>query len=623
LSSSFHSSSGPGAALSPGAGDHARRAHDDALWGAFASAQTSTEFCSSWLALQCLQVADVRAALLLLEQGSGTFVPAAVWPSEQTDVTYLAPAAQQCLSERRGVLLTGQAGALVVVAYPVELEGQVHGAVVLDVAERPEAALQLVLRQLHWGIGWIETLFLRRQNGDDAQALQRARVALDVLGLAAEQARLEPLAMAVVNDLASRFDCDRVSLGVDKGGRARLLAMSHSAFFEKKSQFVTSLENAMDEALDQRRSVVFPAAADSNSNGGIAIAHRDFAATRAVCSVVLSSRGIGVGVLTFERDEGTPFSADETRTFEAVSALLGPLLESRVDLHRWFAGRLVDKLRGWWLHLKDPRRPGFRVGLLAALLLVLSVFVLDGDYRVSAKAVVEGEVQRAAVAPFDGFLREAPVRAGFVVKKGQLLATLDDRDLRVERQRWLSEREQHKARYREALAKHERANANVALAQMQEADSQLALVDEKLARANIVAPFDGIVVSGDLSQLLGSPVEQGKLLFELAPLDAYRVILKVEDRDIRDVRVGQTGSLVLTGLTGEALAFEVRNVSMAEAEDGKNTFRVEAQLDRSDLQLRPGMEGVGKISVGEQSYAWIWTHRLSDWLRMQAWIWLP
>ena len=51
--------------------------------------------------------------------------------------------------------------------------------------------------------------------------------------------------------------------------------------------------------------------------------------------------------------------------------------------------------------------------------------------------------------------------------------------------------------------------------------------------------------------------------------------------------------------------------------------RVEARLDRRDLKLRPGMEGVGKINAGEQSYAWIWTHRLSDWLRLQIWTWLP
>ena len=591
---------------------------EDALWSAFESAQTAADFCRSWLALQCLQILDVRAGVVLLEQDKGNFVPAAVWP-EQADAQYLAAPAKQCLTERRGRILREQPGATVVVALPVQVEGTARGAVVLDVADRPPAPLRIVLKRLRWGVGWLEAILLRRQHAEDTERVQRARTALDVLAVAAEHARLDAMAMAVVNDLATRFGCERVALGVDRGGRARLLALSHSAFFEKKSQFVAGLENAMDEALDQRRSVVHPPLAESP--GRIAFAHRDFAEARSVCSVVLASRGSGIGVLTFERS--TPFGAGDVRTFEAVGTLLGPLLDGRIELHRWFAGRLADKLRDSWHHLKDPRRPGFRVGLAAAALLLLAVFVVDGDYRVSARAVVEGEVQRAAVAPFDGFLREAPVRAGFVVKKGQVLATLDDRDLRVERQRWLSEREQHESRYRDALSKHERANANVALAQARQADSQLALVEEKLARASIVAPFDGIVVTGDLSQLLGSPVEQGKLLFEIAPLDAYRVILKVEDRDIRSVRSGQSGSLVLSGLAAEALDFEVVNISMAQAENGMNVFRVEARLDRSDLKLRPGMEGVGKINAGERSYAWIWTHRMIDWLRLQAWSWLP
>jgi multidrug resistance efflux pump len=107
---------------------------------------------------------------------------------------------------------------------------------------------------------------------------------------------------------------------------------------------------------------------------------------------------------------------------------------------------------------------------------------------------------------------------------------------------------------------------------MQQAEAQLALTEEKLARAQIVAPFDGLVVAGDLSQLLGSPVEQGRPLFEVAPLDAYRVILKVEDRDVRDVRAGQSGKLILAGLPGDLLDFEVRNISLAEADEGKNVF---------------------------------------------------
>ena len=41
--------------------------------------------------------------------------------------------------------------------------------------------------------------------------------------------------------------------------------------------------------------------------------------------------------------------------------------------------------------------------------------------------------------------------------------------------------------------------------------------------------------------MLGSPVEKGKVLFEIAPLDAYRLIVHVDERDIRYVAAGQSG----------------------------------------------------------------------------------
>ena len=33
-----------------------------------------------------------------------------------------------------------------------------------------------------------------------------------------------------------------------------------------------------------------------------------------------------------------------------------------------------------------------------------------------------------------------------------------------------------------------------------------------------MAPIPGVIVSGDLSQAIGAPVERGQVLFELAPL---------------------------------------------------------------------------------------------------------
>ena len=53
------------------------------------------------------------------------------------------------------------------------------------------------------------------------------------------------------------------------------------------------------------------------------------------------------------------------------------------------------------------------------------------------------------------------------------------------------------------------------------------------------------------------------------------------------------------------------------------TAAYEAQLEGTAPRLRPGMEGVGKVSVGEERLIWIWTHGFTDWLRLALWNWMP
>ena len=150
-------------------------------------------------------------------------------------------------------------------------------------------------------------------------------------------------------------------------------------------------------------------------------------------------------------------------------------------------------------------------------------------------------------------------------------------------------------------------------------------IEEQLERINVTAPFDSFVVSGDLSQSLGAPVERGDILFEVAPLAAYRVILEVDERDIGEVAVGQTGQLALTGMPGDALPVEVEKITpVSTAEEGRNFFRVEAHLlDETAPTLRPGMQGVGKIYVDQHKLIWIWTHKITQWWRMFLWSWWP
>jgi hypothetical protein len=132
------------------------------------------------------------------------------------------------------------------------------------------------------------------------------------------------------------------------------------------------------------------------------------------------------------------------------------------------------------------------------------------------------------------------------------------------------------------------------------------------------------VVKGDLSQSLGAPVERGNVLFELAPLDAYRVIMKVDERDITAVALGQGGSLALSSMPHDPLPLEVEKITpVSVVEEGRNFFRVEAKLIGGVEKLRPGMEGIGKIHVERRKLGWIWTHKIGHWLRMWVWSWWP
>jgi multidrug resistance efflux pump len=237
---------------------------------------------------------------------------------------------------------------------------------------------------------------------------------------------------------------------------------------------------------------------------------------------------------------------------------------------------------------------------------------------------MEPQVRRAAVAPVRGYLREAPVRAGDRVARGQLLAALDDRELRLERAKWESQRAQIARQRSAALAQLNAAQVGIAAAQIDQATAHIDLIDDQVGKMRVQSDVDGIVVSGDLSQSLGSPIEKGQLLFEIAPLDAYRLVLQVDERDVGTVAVGQRGQVVLTAAPADGIGFTVKQITpVSTALEGRNYFRVEAVLDVNPAGLRPGLEGVAKVQTGRGRLVELWTRPAIDWLRLAAWSWTP
>ena len=286
---------------------------------------------------------------------------------------------------------------------------------------------------------------------------------------------------------------------------------------------------------------------------------------------------------------------------------------------RSLAERLRDAARHAWAD--HGRRRARRIGIAAAVLLAV-LALLPLQWQIGGRARLEGEVQRLLVAPADGFLRQVHARPGDTVKAGQVLVELADQDLQLEQQRWQSTLAQHENAYATANAHADRAQQVIHQSRAAEAEAQLALVQMKLERGRIEAPFDGLVVQGDLSQSLGAPLAQGAELLTLAPQGRFRVIVEVDERDIAQVAVDQQGSLALSALPWDTLPIRVARITpVATPLEGRNVFEVEAALLAPGAQLRPGLQGSAHIVVGRRPWLFGASHRVVDGARRLWWEW--
>lgn len=604
-------------------------------WNVLVDGQDEAGFHEAWLHRMVEGAPGVLEAVLVIgPANAGPFAPVALWPQGQACSPELATACERAMDLR--LPFSGRVGQRVVHAQPVMLGDDIHGVAALGYAgqQLPPGAREW----LAWGLGWLLVRGVRDGQEAGGDMRERLMLTLDLIMAAVEEPAFDAAAQAVATEAAVRLGCDRVSIGFGHEGLIRFSALSHSADVVRRIDLVQALEAAMNEAAEQgTRLYLGGAPAPAVLQGHAADPTQPPASLFSLREHQRLAREFGSGaVLTVpfsadERQQGAfvfEWAADEPPASvrdqaEAMGPLLGRVLLDKRHAQRSLGRRMADAWLEEVQRVVGPRHAVRKVLLMSSVALVAVLSVLDGTHRVSADATLEGSVRRQVVAPYDGFVASAQARAGQSVKAGEVLATLDDRDLKLETQRWESQQDQYTRQAQDAEAQANLAQIQIALAQTRQAAAQRALSEAQVQRARVVAPFDGIVVAGDLSQTLGGAVRKGQTLFEVAPLDSYRLVLEVPESDFASVRVGQHGRLVLTALTGETLPFTVSLVTpVATAREGKNLFRVEATLDASSPRLRPGMEGIAKVEIGERRLIWIWTHRFVDWLRLQAWTWL-
>ena len=430
-------------------------------------------------------------------------------------------------------------------------------------------------------------------------------------------------AVALCGELADVLDALRVSIGIVEQRHSDLVAVSRGGPEQLDGGTAKSILAAMDEAYDQASTIVAPSGKQDRRINRAAEVLR-LSHHGSVLTVPIAVREKIVGAITIELADPLRVIDPIATLCEDAAALFGPVLQLMRENERSWIRRASEGLHGLARGRLRPGRVKWIVAASIAALGLAALCLVPADVSVSAPARVEGAVQRVVAAPTNGFLKSALVRPGDAVKEGQVVAELLDRDLQLDYAKLQSEIAQHENAYSASMARSDRANMMIYQAKLSEARAQLELVEQQLQRGQMRSPIDGLVIQGDLTQTLGSPVERGQTMMTIAPRDAYRVIIELDERDILHMKVGQTGRISLSALPWDSLPVRIERITpMASVLDGRNVFEIEARPLTMSKDLRPGLRGVARVDVGHAPPLPVWTRRLSDHVQRFIWRWTP
>lgn len=500
-------------------------------------------------------------------------------------------------------------------------ESPVRKQLVLLVGSKQFDAVQqqTLIQMCRWASTWLDDPAGQQQAGRQRRDQQPVHLVTAMLDAMVRHRSVNAVAFAVVNAAVTELGCKRVSLGLVEQDRINVIAVSGQSHIDARRDVIRQLADAMYETVSYQGSLQYP----SPRKDVQLVAHAGLFVNQgqhASLSVRLPCDGKDKAVVLLERAHCKKFNTADVATIENMLAPLASVLTLLQEANATPKQRLKQKVRKAAWRLRERDIAPAKAGVFIVFMLIFLAAFLPVPHRVTARAVIEAADRQVVVAPQAGYVQSSHVRAGDHVTAGQLLASLDSRALALEADKWRSERMKHEQKYATALAVHDRAELSRLRAEAVRIDAELALVQQQLERSELRAPFAGVLLSGDLSQSLGAPVQAGDVLFELASAKQFRLLLDVDERDAGFIASGQTAELRMASLPEKTWQAELEDVlPVAIVEQGSSVFRLPARLQQDASVLRPGMQGIARIHVGSRSLLWVYTHSLLDRLRLLAW----
>jgi biotin carboxyl carrier protein len=476
---------------------------------------------------------------------------------------------------------------------------------------------------------------------------------------------LKETAYSVVNDGKRLVGCDRLSVAMKISGRTMVEAVSGQEIVEQRSNLVRDLTKLCKVVLRSGEDLVY-----TGNTEGFAPDIRD------ALELYVDESGSKVVVVTLlhkpveedEKDpkvkERVPFGCviaeqigdevaptDMHARTEVVARHASTALWNSQEHHKIFGKPLLKAMGSPWRLLRG--RTLAKIGAVLALLLALigALYFVPWTLTIEGRGSLLPEERRTVYAPIAGVINEVLVEHGDIVKKGDVLAKLDSKDLQKELKKLIADRD--KAWNQKLIAEQQEQKTSSSQAEQdtlyqirsqlaeatwtfKSAKEQIEIVQDQIEMMTVRAPQDGIITTWEVRKnLLGRPVEIGHELLNIAaigpdadwvlevevPDDDMAPVLEAQSKLQADIKArkkqpGETLTVYWIAATDPEHRYPgyVRRIaSKAETVEQKHVDKVTIGFDEAvrhdflsrNQDLRPGAEVRGRINCGDARLAYV------------------
>lgn len=550
-----------------------------------------------------------------------------------------------------------------------------HNDGLIEIFQRPDTApdtqrgyLRFVQQMCELAAEWLRSQKLRTL-GDRQTLWQQA----DSFARAAhESLDLAETAHVVANEGRRMIGCDRVSVAIKRGSKCKVLAISGQDTIENRSNIVAALnklatrvvaageplwhdgstedlppqiEEALEDYVDQsygRNIAVLPLREPQRKLGG------DEGGATGEIDRDDAHRGDVIGALIVEQIESDLpaeiFHARCDLVYEHGTRAIANSL-SHTNLFLMPVWRTLGRAT-WVLKARTLPKTLAVVALISAIILALIFVPLD--FSLKSEGTLKPEVERNVFATIDGEVIDVLVEHGDMVRQGQELVRLRNRQVEID----LTDVQGQILTTRAELASIQGKYGNLSKRQRLDPSELRALEGEaaqlrtklevleaksdlKQARADelvVRSPIDGVVVSWEVERTLRSrPIQTGQVLMKVADLSQPLYIeiempekreghldrfIEQTETDVLDVRY------ILASDPDRPLwgKLPIRQISRrAEPHDEHGSvikMRVTPDLETlASLKPSPGTRVTADVRCGRRASGFVFFHEVYEWLR--------